>query len=106
MTKGKKKHIAEEVSAISLKYQGNINSILQDVSNKRIRLGCDYIDMSDKEIMNSLHGIKLDFVKMGNLAYQVVEAIKKYIDSNPDEPDLPLTNEDLQDDNPVEGIDY
>lgn len=102
MTNEKKKFIAEQVSAITLNLQADSGNLLNDISKKRIRLGCDYKDMTDQQIMANLHGIKLELIKLGLLAYETVESVKRHIESNPDQPDLPLTNEDLQDDNPIE----
>jgi len=106
MTNEKKVYIAQQVSDMSVNFLGKTSPLLSDISNKRIHLYCDCKMMDDSEIINDLHSIKLDFVKIGKQAYEAVEAIKALLDSNPDQPDLPLTNEDLQDDNPVEGIDY
>lgn len=102
MTNEKKTYIAEQVRASAINFQGLTSPLLSDLGTKSIHLFCDCKMMDDSEIIGNLHSIKLDFVKIGKQAYEAVEAIKALLDSNPDQPDLPLTNEDLQDDNPIE----
>jgi hypothetical protein len=102
MTNERKKYIAEQVSAISLNLQGDISHLLSEVSKKRIYLGCDFKDMTDRQIMANLHSIKLELVNISKSAYKSAEAIKRHIESNPDEPDLPLVEEGFQDNSQME----
>lgn len=135
MTDEKKKIVIQQACALTQNYMGDVQPKLALLSNVRISLAVDYKGMSDQNVIASLHKMKLLLIEIGKFSYEAVERLKRQIDSNPDQPEfelkpiseeeakkgfivkpdggketyyppLPITNEDLQDDNPVEGVDY
>lgn len=124
MTNEKRLAIINTIQMSTAKMGVCIENYNDAVSEKIIQM---QNTLFEKQFIQNLHSIKIEFLNLGREAFEHMEVLKKIIEANPQEPEfelkpateqeikettdtyfpaLPLTNEDLLDDNPVEGVDY
>lgn len=125
MDERKRVYIRQQVNAILQNLADDIKPLADQAALCCFKINDNAI--TDQNFIANLHGLKLAFLNIGKAHFEKMESLKRLIEAHPEEPEfelkpateqeikettdtyfppLPITNEDLLDDNPVEGVDY